>query len=128
MMQKLSDWGINKNTADDIIVDLITNNFLNEERFAVAFATGKFNTKRWGKRKIEYELKRHQISSANINTALSSIDENTYLCTLKKLLTQRAQTVKANNPFEREQKLLNYAVQKGFEHTLIIETIKNIEQ
>jgi len=122
--EKLYDLGVKKIDRDEIISTLIEENYLNEGRFAIQFAGGKFRIKQWGKIKIKYELKQKQVSSYSINKALQSIDEEMYRKTLKKLATQKLKTLKTeNNTFIKNKKLYIFLLQKGFEQHLIAETI-----
>ena len=75
VVQKLYDLGMKSNEADAIVVHLLQNNFLNEERFARSFARGKFRIKQWGKIRIVNELKQRQISAANIKCGLTEISD-----------------------------------------------------
>src|ERR1041384_7614127 len=85
--EKLYQLGIRKKDHDEIIAALIEENYLNEERFAISFAGGKFRMKQWGRLKIKQALKQRQVSEYCIKKALKEIDEKTYRKTLEKLLT-----------------------------------------
>ena len=115
--QKLHSWNLHNEDVDILISDLITNNFLNEERFAEAYVSGKFRIKKWGRIKIRLHLKQKKISNYSIDRALSQIDEEEYLETLKNLANKKI--VSAPNNWERKQKIKYFLQQKGFEHTLI---------
>jgi len=122
--EKLYDLGVRKGDKDEIISTLIEENYLNEERFAIQFAGGKFRIKQWGKKKIKYELKQKQVSNYSINKALQSIDKDLYRKTLQKLATQKLKTLRSeSNAFIKKQKLYAYLVQKGFEQDIVAETI-----
>ena len=81
VIQKLRNMALDSNEIDEVIVHLIENNFLNEERFACCFARGKFRIKNWGKIRIINELKSRNISQYNVNQALKEIEENDYITT-----------------------------------------------
>lgn len=81
---KLYEWGLWKNAVENIIAKLIQDNFLNEERFAKAYAGGKFRIKKWGKVKIKLELKKRKISDYCIRQAMKEIDGPDYEKELKK--------------------------------------------
>ena len=122
--EKLFDLAVKRNEHDEIISTLIEENYLDEERFAIQFAGGKFRIKQWGKKKIKYELKQKQISNYSINKALQSIDKDLYRKTLQKLAIQKLKTLKSeNNVFVKKQKLYTYLLQKGFEQDIVAETI-----
>ena len=116
---KLLEHGIYGLLLENIIAELITENFLNEERFACSYARGKFRIKQWGKRKIVSELKQRQISDYCIQSALNEIEETAYLQTLKDVLSKKDRISKFRSPAERKQKLTAYAITKGFEYDLI---------
>ncbi len=124
--EKLYSLGLYKNSVEEIISELVQDNYLNEERFAIQFAGGKFRIKQWGKIKIKYELKQKNISEYCIKKALSEIDEVDYLKTLKKLLDQKKKLLKTEkNLFVKRKKLQDFMVQKGFEADLIRRTLED---
>ena len=90
---KLYEFGLHRNNVDEIISDLITNGFLNEERFAKAFAGGKFRMKKWGRTRITNALELKGVSKNCILIALKEIDENSYVGTLQQLLSEKSRIV-----------------------------------
>lgn len=115
---KLAELGVWGDAADAIIVALIRDNFLNEERFAVTFARGKFRIKHWGKVRIQQELQRRQIPAYCIKKALQAIDEEgQYEAILEKILRQKASDY-TDDP-QKKFKLAQYALRKGFESAFI---------
>ena len=117
---KLYNYGISKNDIDDILSKLIEDNYLNEERFAIHFAGGKFRIKQWGKVKIKYQLKQKQVSDYCIKKALAAIDTADYKNTLYKLADAKIATLKAEkNIFIKKRKLQDHLIQKGYELDLI---------
>ena len=117
--KKLKSWNMDNEHIDIIISDLISNNFMNEERFAEAFVSGKFRIKKWGRIKIKRELKFRKISNYSINKALSQIDEEEYLNTLKILIEKKE--IKGKSKWDKQAKLKRYLANKGFENDLINE-------
>lgn len=111
---------------EKIILHLIQHNYLNEERFAKAFARGKFSIKNWGKQRIKNELKLRNISNYNINSALKEINEEEYLQTLETLSTKKLQLIKETNLLKKKSKLANYLISKGFETTLVFNHLNTI--
>ena len=95
--EKLYSFGLHRNEVDEIISTLITENYLNEERFAVHFAGGKFRMKQWGKIKIKQALKNKQVSGYCISKALKEIDNNEYRKTFFKLAEQKLKTLKTRS-------------------------------
>ena len=122
--EKLYSFGLNKKEVDELLSELISTNYLNEERFAMLYAGGKFRIKQWGKVKIKYSLKQKQVSDYCIKKALAAIDETDYNKTLAKLFEQKLKTLKAEkNIFIKKRKLQDHLMQKGFETTLISKLI-----
>lgn len=125
--EKLYSFGMNKKEVDELLSELISDNYLNEERFAILYAGGKFRIKHWGKVKIKYSLKQKQISEYCIKKALAAIDERDYTKTLEKLFEQKLKTLKAEkNIFTKKRKLQDHLMQKGFETALISKLISKV--
>lgn len=122
--EKLYSLGVWKKDHDEIMATLIEENYLNEERFALAFAGGKFRMKQWGRVKIKYELKQRQISEYSIKKALKQIDEEEYMTTLKKLAYDKYASLKGEQYLVRKKKTIDYLMQKGYEPGLI-QTVLN---
>jgi len=102
------------------------NNFFNEERFANAFAHGKNAIKKWGRKKISMELQSKNIDSQKIDQSLLQIDEGMYLLKLEDILSKKLRTIKETDAFKKKQKLIQFAMQKGYEYEIINEALKNI--
>ena len=117
--EKLYSLGIGKKGLDGIIATLIEEGYLDEERFALAFAGGKFRIKQWGRVKIKYELKQKQVSDYSINKALKQINEKEYIAVLKKLAEDKYASLKNEQPFLRKKKTMNYLLQKGYEGEMV---------
>lgn len=122
--EKLYSLGMYKKEVDELLSELISENYLNEERFAIQYAGGKFRIKQWGKVKIKYSLKQKQVSEYCIKKALAAIDEQDYKRTAQKLFDQKLKTLKAEkNIFTKKRKLQDHLVQKGFETSLVSKLI-----
>ncbi|MNK84954.1 recombination regulator RecX [compost metagenome] len=121
---KLLDLGMRGDDLEEIITDLILNNFLNEERFAMNYASGKFNIKHWGRIKIKQGLKLKGVPDKMLQKAIYSLDEDDYLLTLEKLAVKKAESLSENDPFKRKMKLMSYLQAKGFETDLILLVLK----
>ena len=117
--EKLYNLGVWKKDHDEIIATLIEENYLNEERFAIAFAGGKFRIKHWGRVKIKYELKQKQVSEYCIKKALKQIDDGEYLKVLTKLAKEKYASLKSEQYLIRKKKTMDYLMQRGFEMELI---------
>jgi regulatory protein len=117
--QKLYDLKMIPEAKEQIILHLLQHNFLNEERFSKAFVRGKFTIKKWGRIKIDNELKFRNISSYNIKTALKEINEDDYLTVLQQLAEKKLTLIKETNSFKKKNKLSTYLISKGFETNLV---------
>lgn len=124
--EKLYQLGVWKKDHDEIIASLIEDNYLNEERFAIAFAGGKFRMKEWGRVKIKYELKQKQVSDYCIRKALKEIKEEDYLNVLRKLAQEKYTTLKSEQYLVRKKKTMDYLMQKGFEPELITSVLNEV--
>jgi regulatory protein len=121
--EKLYSLGVFKNEHDAIIATLIEEGYLDEERFAIAFAGGKFRVKHWGRVKIKYELKQKQVSEYSIKKALQQIKEDEYLDVLKKLACEKFALLKEEQHLLRKKKTMDYLIQRGFEMDLVREIV-----
>lgn len=121
--KKFRDFDLIPEAKDHILLFLIENNFLNEERFAMNFARGKFNQKQWGKNRIQRELKLRKIQPRLIEKALKQIDLDAYYTTLQTIYLKKKQEIKEPNPYKKRQKMYRYLVYKGFESELISEVL-----
>lgn len=122
--QKLYQLSVDENETDFYINYLTENNFLNEERFVSAFARGKFNIKSWGKRKIIQELQGKRIDVRTIQQSIEQIDEGAYFLRLQDILEKKNKVMKETEPFKKKQKLMMFALQKGYEMELVREALK----
>ncbi len=122
---KLYEWGMWPDAVESIISELIVQGYLNEARFAIAYAGGKFRIKKWGRVKIKMELKKRRVSDNLIHDALKTIDEQEYAKTLQLLLEQKSREVKEKHPLKKQQKVMRYLASKGFEQDLIWDLFKN---
>jgi len=117
--EKLYNLGVWKKDHDEIISALIEENYLNEERFAIAYAGGKWRVKQWGRVKIKYELKQKQVTEYCIKKALHQISEEEYLAVLKKLADEKYASLKAEQYLVRKKKTMDFLIGKGFEIDLV---------
>ena len=125
--EKLYEFGLSSKDADEIISKLVEENFLNEERFAIHFAGGKFRIKQWGRIKIKYELKKKNVSEYCIKKALSAINNSDYFATLSKLADLKFKSLKSEkNIFIKKKKLYSHLSLKGFESNLIQEIMNDM--
>ncbi len=122
---RLKEWNVFGDDAEEVIAELIQQNYLNEERFAKAFAGGKFRVKGWGRRKIKQHLQQRGISGYNFEQAMKEIAPDDYRSTLTDLLDKKRRTIRDSNPLIIKQKLVRYALSKGYESELIFTVLGN---
>ncbi|WP_231460227.1 MULTISPECIES: regulatory protein RecX [unclassified Pedobacter] len=121
---KLVEWGLRGDELEEILSDLIVNNFINEERFAKQYTSGKFNIKKWGRIKIKQGLKLKGVPDRILQKALYSMDDDDYMQTLENLAQKKAATLNESNPLKRKIKLMTYLQGRGFENDLILLALK----
>ncbi|MBL0268396.1 MAG: RecX family transcriptional regulator [Chitinophagaceae bacterium] len=117
--EKLYSLGVWKKDHDAIISTLIEENYLNEERFAIAYAGGKWRMKHWGRVRIRYELKQKQVTEYCIKKALKQIDEEEYLQVLHETAAAKYASLKSDQYLVRKKKTMDYLVNRGFEMSLV---------
>ena len=122
--EKLYNLGVWKKDHDEIISALIEENYLNEERFAIAYAGGKWRVKQWGRVKIKYELKQKKVSEYCIKKALQQISEEEYLAVIKKMADEKYASLKAEQYLVRKKKTMDFLIRKGFEMDLVRKVIE----
>lgn len=125
--EKLYGFGLYKMDVEMLLAEMIEEDYLNEERYAIAFAGGRFRIKKWGRVKIRYELKQKKISDYCIKIGLGSIEEDAYLKTLQALFEQKRATLQSEkNIFIKKQKIQSFLMQRGFEPQLIASHIQQM--
>jgi regulatory protein len=123
---KLFDYGLYESQVDEIVSQLITDGFLNEERFAKAFAGGKFRIKKWGKLKIKNELEFLGLTRNCIQRGLKEIEPSAYTKTLKALIKRKSAEIKEENKFKKRDKVARFVIGKGYEPEMVWEYVKDI--
>lgn len=126
VVQKCYDLGMKTHETDHIVVHLLQHNFLNEERFARAFARGKHRIKLWGKNRVVNELKQRQISAPNIKAALSEISETEYHDTFDKLSERHWNSLTERNSQKKNKKFCDYLLRRGWESNLVYAKLKEL--
>ena len=121
---KLYEWNLFSNEVEEVISELITTNFLNEERFAHAYTSGKFNIKKWGKLKIKQGLKLKKVPDKLIQKALNGIEMDNYLAVLLATAVKKVATITEKDGLKKKYKLISYLQSKGFENDLIFDVLK----
>lgn len=129
LIKKMNQWGIDREDQDRLLAELITTNFLSEERYAEAFASGKMRIKRWGKIKIRIELKKKMISNYSIDKALKGIDLDEYWNNIVHLAERKWELLaKEKDLFKRKGKLYRFLATKGYESDLIKEAVDQVSK
>jgi regulatory protein len=123
---KCLELGLRGEEVDEVIAELVSENFLNEERFARAFAGGKFRSKQWGRKKILAELKQRQVSAYCIKKGMEEIDEEAYEQALTMLATKKYESLRGEELFKRKYKVVQYLLQKGYESELAQPIVEQI--
>ena len=126
--QKMYSFSLSTYEKEEIMVYLIDNNFLNEERFAQSFTRGKHNYKNWGKNRIVNELKARNISSTIIKIALKEINDSLYLETFEELAEKHWNSISESNLMKKRKKFCDYFLRKGWENELIYEKVRELEK
>jgi regulatory protein len=116
---KLHTFGLYRDEVDEILSNLITDGYLNEERFAKAFAGGKFRMKKWGRIKITHALEGKGVSRNCIRIALGEIDERDYVNALRGLLEEKLPLLEEDSAYVLRDCLSKFAIRKGYEPDLV---------
>lgn len=127
LQKKLVQWRFNQEDMDRLLAHLISDDFLNEERFAMAFVSGKVNIKKWGRIKIRQQLKLKHISKYSIEKGIASIDEATYMNHLLSLALRKFEQLRQDeNSYEKKVKIYRFLSSKGYEIELIRSAVDEI--
>jgi len=121
---KAIEWGYYNDDVEELITELIEGNYLNEERFARAYVSGKLRIKKWGRKKIIQELKQKKISDYCINKGMEEIDDVEYLAILTHWIDRKNHQWKSLKSFQRNGKIAQFCINKGFEAELVWEVLK----
>ncbi len=124
--EKLNKMNMIPAAQEQIIIQLMQEDFLNEERFARSFVRGKFRIKKWGKIKIKQELKFREISSPIIKIALTEIEQEKYNATLYELAEKKLNLLKEPDSFKKKRKLADFLLRKGYESNLVYEVVNEL--
>lgn len=128
VIQKLKSMQLDAEVIDELIVHLISNNFLNESRFASSFARGKHRIKKWGKIRITNELKQRKISNYNIQKALEGLDPDEYLELFHEIAEKHWDAITEVNILKKQKKFCDFMFRKGFETQLVFDKMRDLEK
>lgn len=124
--EKLKELRMIPEACEQIIIKLMQENFLNEERFARSFVRGKFRIKKWGRIRIKQELKLREISQPIVKLALSEIKEQDYVASLYELAEKKLHLLREPDTFKKRKKLTDYLLRKGYESHLVFEVTEEL--
>ena len=127
MLDKMKRWGLDEGVKDRIISRLVKERFVDDERYARAFVKDKVRYNKWGRRKIQQALWMKRIEEHIQQQVLDEIEEREYLDVLRPLLKQKRKSVKAQNDYELNQKLIQFALGRGFTFDVIRQCI-NVDE
>lgn len=126
VLKKLYDWGFSLDESNEILKNLIDNNYVNDSRYAKAFANDKYKFNHWGKIKISFTLKQKNISSSVISEALSLINNEKYFNIIEQEISKKLKTIKTENDYEIKAKLYRFSQSRGFEGNIANEIINKL--
>lgn len=126
--EKLNTFFLIPAAKEEVLIHLIEQNFVNEERFACSFTRGKHNYKNWGRNRIKNELKLRNISSRLIEIALKEIDNESYLEKFYSLAEKNWETIKEKKGPKKNKKFIDYFLRRGFETSLIYEKLNELNK
>lgn len=121
--EKLESYGLIPEVVDELLMGLIQNNFVNEERYARAYVRGKFRIKKWGRNKIKQGLYFHKLSDYVLKKAFQEIDDEEYIKTLYQLKEKKLKLLKEKNPYLKNRKLAHWLISRGYESDLVWDAI-----
>ncbi len=123
---KLAKYNLTKQEIQKIIMILSGDNYINDERYAISFAHDRLKFNKWGKIKIEHQLKLKRIKDIHILKALGSIDSSEYAQIIKSELLKKSKRIRTSNAFEIKSKLMRFGQSKGFETELLFNVIDEL--
>lgn len=126
LRQKLFRWDITGEEAEKILGQLEAENFINEERFAIAFAKDKIRFNKWGKYKVRFQLKMKEIPESLISKALSGFDDEEYRVMIRKEIIEKNRKTKAASDWERKGKIMQFAQSRGYEADVVMGILEHL--
>jgi regulatory protein len=125
--EKLKDWTVQKKLIPSIIRQLQEEGYINEERFAKVYAGGKFRVNKWGRQKIEFELKLKGIPEGIIKKGIEEIDEEDYQRILRDLIRKKQKEITPEKDLNIREKIITFVQGKGYEMELILTALKELK-
>ena len=119
MHDKMKRWGLDETVRQRVVDRLVRERYVDDERYARAYVKDKIRYQKWGRRKVQQGLWQKHIAESIQQQVLSEVDDEEYLTVLKPLLKQKRKTIKAQSDYELNQKLLRFALGRGFTFDII---------
>lgn len=119
MRDKMRRWELDETVQNRVLSRLVKERYVDDERYARAFVKDKIRYNKWGRRKVQQALWQKRIDADIQQQVLDEIDENEYLDVLRPLLKQKRKSVKAASDYELNQKLVRFALSRGFDFSII---------
>jgi len=126
IQEKLKLFGLSVEESEPVIKKLVDEKYIDDERFARAFVKDKFRFNHWGKQKIEYMLRAKKINQEILELAFEEIEDEGYADELLKLLTDKAKSIKFKDQYDKRNKLMRFAMGRGFESGKIYAALKEL--
>lgn len=126
IQEKLKLWGLSSEDSELVITKLIEEKYIDDERFARAYVKDKFRFNHWGKQKIAFMLRSKNISSEIMELAFEEIEDESYSDELRKLLTDKEKSIKSKDQYDKRNKLMRFAMGRGFESGQIYTALKEL--
>ena len=128
MKEKMTRWGIDEDAQQRVVEYLVANRYVDDRRYARSFVNDKLKYNKWGPRKIEQSLWMKHIDESILREALDDLDNEEYISVLRPLLTSKRKTTKAETDYEMNQKLLRFAIGRGFTFEQVKEVIDDVDE
>ena len=128
MKEKMTRWGIDEDAQQRVVDYLVANRYVDDRRYARSFVNDKLKYNKWGPRKIEQSLWMKHIDESILREALDDVDNEEYISVLRPLLTSKRKTTKAETDYEMNQKLLRFAIGRGFTFEQVKEVIDDVDE
>ena len=128
MKEKMTRWGIDEDAQQRVVEYLLANRYVDDRRYARSFVNDKLKYNKWGPRKIEQSLWMKHIDESIQREALDDVDNEEYISVLRPLLTSKRKTTKAETDYEMNQKLLRFAIGRGFTFEQVKEVIDDVDE
>lgn len=119
MLEKMRKWGVDDATQAKVMAYLTAEKYVDDERYCRLFVREKIRFNKWGRRKVEQALYMKRIPADISGPILDEVPDEDYLQVLRPLLRSKEKTVKANSEYEKNMKLIKFAMGKGFTFNII---------